>query len=198
MENKNVKVNTEVDFRITQNDIIEMLVDDRFNQILEKTSHFAAEAKRLNDKYTCEFAKETFARLHPKLVKAGYLYVHNNKHSGDQKAELKFKTINTYNSNSELNNCVYRLYGKITATFQKVEDLDDNTKITHVANIVMEVPVNTEEIRILQTEINEFLKTLPEKLSRPAMVRQLKSEFTRKAVSENKSLQKFLTTKFLK
>jgi hypothetical protein len=62
----------------------------------------------------------------------------------------------------------------------------------------MEVPVNTEEIRILQAEINEFIKTLPDKLSRSAMVRQLKSEFTRKAVSENKSLQKFLTTKFLK
>jgi len=198
MENKNVKVNTEVDFRITQNDIIEMLVDDRFNHIVEKTNNFAAEAKRLNDKYTCEFAKETFAKLHPKLAKAGYAYVHNNKHSGNQIAELKFKTISTYNSNSELNNCVYRLYGKITATFQKVEDLDDNTKITHVANIVMEVPVNTEEIRILQAEIDEFIKTLPDKLSRPAMVRQLKSEFTRKAVSENKSLQKFLTTKFLK
>jgi hypothetical protein len=198
MENKNVKVNTEVDFRITQNDIIEMLVDDRFNHIVERLNYFSSEAKKLNDKYSSEFAKLKFAELYPKLVKAGYVYNHINSNSSNQEVKLAFKTINSYSSTGDLSSNYYSFYDKFTAVFQKIEEINDNGKITHVANIVMEVPVNTEEIRILQAEINEFIKTLPDKLSRSAMVRQLKSEFTRKAVSENKSLQKFLTTKFLK
>lgn len=194
---ENLKINSEIEFKINQNDIIEMLVDDRINFILEKAKEFQKSELTLKDEL------ETYVRNHYTDIPSDATFT-SIRGSGLIINEHTRLVLNA--DNSGLQRSMTNFYSKYEISFGIEELINGIKKYTtytvSLDNIKEILPHIYEYLDKRDKELHEFFTKYGEikyiDLNRNKMVKKLKIEFTRKAVTENKGLQKFLTTKFIK
>jgi hypothetical protein len=189
MENKNVKVNTEIDFRVTQSDIIEMLVEDKIKFLTAKIKDFKERALNLgprNNEHFLSVFKIKFTELKDYKVSA--------VNSQGKTAEIKYPYIDEKGNVASMYTYIYESHNVAFVNTKTVNDVE----ITNYIKFIIPNNFDMSEVEALKKEIAEFSLTLPKSLNAAKLAKEIKTEFTRKAVAENKTLQKFLTTKFLR
>jgi len=209
-EVEKLNINSSVEFKLSQNDIIDVLVDEKLKSLLEDFKILS----EYKDKYKVENLIINYCfELYPKLNE-GFKYKSFNS-KGNNMTGLKHLFIEddkiiissvsnysnfgysvTFNRRTDISNSVIE-HEEILFTLNKTEhaELFENL-LRNFEDLKSKVEEFLSKYEYLIKEENKYPKNFIE-LNHSKLAKIYKMQFTKRAMSENKVLKSFLTQKFL-